>query len=143
MVWYAYIAIAFLSVAIAFFGNHFLQRKLIATNNKEKGIDFVVDMIKELETLYIDYWNKETHCSNTSLKIKITQTRSNEFLNFLHKKYQLENKGIITLSLVKLITKATNEDFDSSKRTKSNLNKPIEIAKYTNKIILELLKNKI
>ncbi|MBA5249162.1 MAG: hypothetical protein FE834_06465 [Gammaproteobacteria bacterium] len=143
MEWYVYIFIAFLSVVGVFFGNYFLQRKLIIVNNKAKGIDLVVDTIKELETLYIDYWNKETHCSNASLKIKITQTRSNEFLNFLHKKYQLENKGIITLSLVKLIKKATNEDFDSSKRTKPNLSKSVEIAKYTNKVVLELLKNKI
>jgi len=138
-----YIFIAFSSVFLAFVGNYFLQKKLIVINNKEKGVDLVVDVIKKLETLYIEYWNKETHCSNTSFKIKITQTQSTVFLNFLHKKYQLENKEMIMLLLRKLITEATNEDFDSSKRAKPNLDKSVEIAKYTNKVVLELLKNKI
>ncbi len=140
---WVYIFIAFASVFFAFIGNYFLQKKLIVINNKEKGIDFVVDTIKKLETLYIKYWNKETHCSDTSFRIKIMQTQFSEFLNFLHKKYQLENKGKIVLLLQVLIVKATDEDFDSSTRSKPNPGKSIEIAKNTNKIILELLKNKI
>lgn len=143
MGWQIYFSIAIMSVLFTLLGNYFLQKRLITINNKEKGIDCVVDIIKKLEILYIEYWNKATHCHNTALNIKITQTQSSEFLNFLHEKYQLENKEVIKLFLLKLIMKATNEDFDSLKRSKANLGKSVEIAKYTNRVILELLKNKI
>jgi hypothetical protein len=143
MVWWLYILIAFVSVLIAFCGNYFLQKRLLKIQNQERGIDFLIGMIEKLESLYSEYWNKESHCKKTSLKIKATQTQILNLLNFLYEKYSLKNKGTIKSLLQQLITQSTNENFDSLSRKKPNLDKSVEIAKYTNKVILELLRSKI
>ncbi len=138
-----YLFIIFLSVSFAFYGNYFLQKKLFLIKNKEKGIDILIEIIRQLECLYIEYWNAQKHCQQTSIKIKITQTQSLSFCDFLHKKYKLNNNELIKLLLRLLITKSTDEDFDSLTRATANTDKSIEIAKNTNKVIIELLKDKI
>lgn len=138
-----YLIIAFVSVLVAFSGNYFLQKKLLTIQNKEKGIDFLIKIIKQLESLYIKYWNNELHCPNTSLRIKITQTQVMDIVDFLHKKYKFENQQIIKLGLQRLISKSTDGEFDSLTRQEANANKSINIVKQTNNVIFELLKNKI
>ncbi len=139
----AYFLVPIIAAIIIVRGNFYLQKRLLKIQNKEKALDFLISIVKELKVLYSKYWNKELHCPKTSSEIKITQTQILDVLSFLHKKHSLENKQKIEILLLKLIKKATNEDFDSTKRSNPNPNKSIEAGITSNKIVLELLRNKI
>jgi hypothetical protein len=143
MTWVQYILTTLFAVSFAFWGNFYLQKRLISIKNKEKSVDILIDMIESLKKLYFEYWNKNQHCEQTSLKIKIEQTRFMSFLDFSYKKYNLtdkhQNKSLLSI----LITKATNEDFDSKSRTAENPKKSVEASKNCNNLIQNLFKNKI
>jgi len=143
MTWLQYGLTTLFTVSVASSGNFYLQKRLISIKNKEKAINFIVDMIVDLNGLYFKYWNENIHCEQTSLKIKIEQTRLIGFLNFTYNKYNLTDKQTNTTLLTILITEATNEDFDSKSRSEKNQKKSIEASKNCNNLIQNLFKNKI
>jgi hypothetical protein len=143
MTWVQYILTTLFAVSFAFLGNFYLQKRLISIKNKEKSVDILIDMTEGLKELYFKYWDKNTHCKQTSLKIKIEQTRLMSFLDFSYKKYDLIDKQQNKLLLSTLIVKATNDDFDSISRNTSKPEKSIESSKNCNNLIQNLFKNKI
>ncbi|WP_139699704.1 hypothetical protein [bacterium endosymbiont of Bathymodiolus sp. 5 South] len=123
-------------------GNFQLQKKLITFKNKEKALDFLVSITRELEDLYIQYWGSATHNKTLSLQIIRKQTQFSIFLNFAHKKYKLDNKDTIDKELRALIKNATDGEFDSLNMMQDT-EKSTKISQFINNLMLALLENKM
>lgn len=141
---HVYITTAVLAVVLTLVANYFLQTRLITINNKEKAVDFLLKILSDLESLYSEYWSNNKHDNDCSLKIRVKQTQFSDSLDFIHKKYPLKNKyPEIDTNFLMLITKTTNEDFDSKERESSRPKKVVAMSKLSNKVAMALLKNKI
>ena len=140
-----YIIIAFGGVALTLWGNNRLQKKLITIKNKEKVIDLLLDYLKDFTSLCTDYWKVERHNKDCALNVKLKYAEFNSLMVFACKKYSLSNKqnnDLFSLSL-ELFLKSTGGDFDSKKRNYVDIDRIHKISKLSNKMVLELLKNKI
>lgn len=135
--------VAIVSVIAMLCGNYKIQRKMLATHNKEKAIDLLIATLNALEGLYIEYWKNHKDDALCSTKIKIKQTLLVALLDFTDKKYKGINANELNLQAQKFIIQATGGEFDSKKRNSPNLNQCIKISKLINQCIVSMMSNKI
>lgn len=138
-----YIIIVFIGVIATFVFNNHLQKKLLTINNKEKAIDLLIDSLKDFKEVCIDYWKETSNNNDNALNITIKYQQLNILLLFICKKYAFQNKQKIDTLFLNLYTSATGDNFDSNKKNKADIDKVNKISKLSNKLIIELLKNRI